>query len=389
MVQTGLENFLKSPPDFLKGQRLGLLCNPASVNASFQHGRILISRRLPGQLQALFTPQHGFYAEKQDNMIESKGLLDPVLNIPIFSLYGETRWPSSTMLDLIDVLLVDLQDVGTRVYTFIYTLSYCMERAAQLGKKVVILDRPNPIGGILVEGNVLEPEFRSFVGRYPIPMRHGMTIGELATLFNNEFGIHCDLSVVPMIGWNRSMYFWDTKLPWILPSPNLPTPASALVYPGQVIWEGTQVSEGRGTTLPFEMMGAPYIVPKEIVSLIGENGIPGVVLRKTGFEPTSNKWSGSLCRGFQLHVTSAADFRPYRASLTLLWAILKAYPDSFEWKTPPYEYEYERLPMDLILGSQKLRVALESGTHPSKLAESWTEELRKFDGTRQKYLIYE
>ncbi len=261
VVKTGLEVFLDTPPPSVKGQRLGLLCNPASVDRRLVHARQRIDRTFPGQLKALYAPQHGFYAEKQDNMIESADRLDPATGLPVFSLYGDTRVPTRSMMDPIDVMLVDLQDVGTRVYTFIYTLSYCMEAARQYGKKIIVLDRPNPVGGLRVEGNLLDPDCSSFVGRYPIPMRHGLTIGELALLFNTHFGIGCDLEVVSMQGWKREMIFSQTGLPWVAPSPNLPTPASAMVYPGQVIWEGTNISEGRGTTQPFELFGAPFIAP--------------------------------------------------------------------------------------------------------------------------------
>ena len=267
-VQTGLESFLDSPPKRVANARLGLLCNPASVDRNLNHARFLIDRRFPGKLTALYSPQHGFFAEKQDNMIESTDIMDPVLKIPVFSLYGNTRIPSEETLDSIDVLLVDLQDVGTRVYTFIYTLSYCLEAAKAFDKKIVVLDRPNPINGLTVEGNCLNPAWRSFVGRYPLPMRHGLTIGELAQLFNDHFEIGCDLTVIPMKGWKRSMFFQQTGLPWVAPSPNLPSPVSAMVYPGQVIWEGTNVSEGRGTTLPFELFGAPYINPEKISTFI-------------------------------------------------------------------------------------------------------------------------
>ena len=230
-VTTGLENLIAHPPEYLKGKRLGLLSNPASVDRHFHHASSLIHHFFPGQLKALFSPQHGFYAEKQDNMIESVHFMEPELNIPVYSLYHDTRIPTKEMFDLIDVLLVDIQDVGTRVYTFIYTVSFCLEKAAELNKQVVILDRPNPIGGIQVEGNLLLNKFASFVGRFPIPMRHGLTIGEISQFFNREFHLGCDLSIIPMTGWERQMYWQDTQLFWIPPSPNLPTPQSCMVYP--------------------------------------------------------------------------------------------------------------------------------------------------------------
>jgi len=293
-VQTGLEKFIAHPPRSLSDGRLGLLCNPASIDMRFQHARELIYQQFPGKLTALFSPQHGFFAEKQDNMIESDDTIDPLLQVPVFSLYGKTRVPTKDMFDLIDTLIIDLQDAGTRVYTFIYTMSYCLEVAEKLGKKIIVLDRPNPVNGISVEGNCLKRDVASFVGRYPIPMRHGLTIGELAILFNSHFNIGCELEVVPMEGWNRHMYFQHTGLPWVPPSPNLPTPLSAMVYPGQVLWEGTNISEGRGTTQPFELFGAPFLSTNKIISGLESENLPGVILRKCVFEPTSNKWQGAM-----------------------------------------------------------------------------------------------
>lgn len=387
-VQTGLECFLKSPPKWVTTARLGLLCNPASVDRKFNHARLRIQQRLADQLKALYSPQHGFFAEKQDNMVESADGVDPVLNLPVYSLYGKTRKPTQSMLDLIDVLLVDLQDVGTRVYTFIYTLSYCLEAAKTVNKKVVVLDRPNPINGQTVEGNCLNPDYRSFVGRYALPMRHGLTIGELAKLFNEHFKIGCDLEIIPMKGWRRSMFFNQTGLPWVAPSPNLPTPVSTMVYPGQVLWEGTNVSEGRGTTLPFELFGAPYLNPEKLVGSIGAASIPGIVLRPVVFEPTANKWQMQPCRGFQIHITDPTQYRPYETSLRLLQAIILHHKNSFEWKQPPYEYETRRLPIDLIIGDRIIRRQLEDMQPIDTLVESWQAGLAEFCEISQRFHIY-
>ena len=387
-TQTGLENLIKTPLDGLKNKRLGLLCNPASVNRQFEHARFLIDKAFPGRLCALFSPQHGFFAEKQDNMIESRHLTDPVLKIPVFSLYGETRIPTKEMFDPIDVLLVDLQDAGTRVYTFIYTVSYCMEAAKAFGKKIVILDRPNPVNGIQIEGNCLKPEWASFVGRYPIPMRHGLTIGELARLFNDHFNIHCDLDVIPMKFWDRRMYYPDTGLPWVAPSPNLPTPASAMVYPGQVIWEGTNVSEARGTTQPFEICGAPFLDTRKILNTLNGPNLSGAILRPLVFEPTSNKWVNTPCRGFQIHITDPYNFNAYQTSLKLLSAILRHHAASFEWKQPPYEYEFEKLPIDLILGDKNLRMRLEKLEEVEDLEKTWKGDLDQFRDMSEKYHLY-
>ena len=388
IVQTGLEHFLKSPPKWVAGARLGLLCNPASVDRKFNHARLAIQQRFANKLKALYSPQHGFFAEKQDNMIESAHSVDPVLNLPVYSLYGKTRKPTKSMLDPIDVLLVDLQDVGTRVYTFIYTLSYCLEAAKTLDKKVVVLDRPNPINGKTLEGNCLNPKYHSFVGRYILPMRHALTIGELAKLFNEHFEIGCDLEIIPMKGWRRSMFFNQTGLPWVAPSPNLPSPVSTMVYPGQVLWEGTNVSEGRGTTLPFEQFGAPYLNPVKIVASIDDRSIPGIVLRPVVFEPTANKWQTQPCRGFQIHITDPERYRPYETSLRLLQAILLQHEKTFEWKQPPYEYETQRLPIDLIIGDRQIRKRIENMESIDSLAESWQSGLDEFAEISQRYHLY-
>ncbi len=387
-VKTGLVRFLESPPKWVANARLGLLCNPASVDRSFNHTRLLIQQHFPGKLTALYSPQHGFFAEKQDNMIESADGVDPVLNLPVYSLYGKTRVPTKAMLDPVDVLLVDLQDVGTRVYTFIYTLSYCLETAKALHKKVVILDRPNPINGRTVEGNCLKPNYRSFVGRYALPMRHALTIGELAKLFNEHFEIGCDLEIIPMKGWKRSMFFPQTGLPWVAPSPNLPNPVSVMVYPGQVLWEGTNVSEGRGTTLPFELFGAPYLNTAKIISSIGSESIPGIVLRPVVFEPTANKWQAQPCQGFQIHVTRPDEFRPYETSLRLLQTVIFHHKETFEWKQPPYEYETRRLPIDLIVGDRKIRKRLENMEPVETIAESWQAELEEFSDISRGFHLY-
>jgi len=388
-VLSGLEVFLENSPAWLADQRLGLLCNPASIDAAFRHARDLIQARFPDQLKALFFPQHGFYSEKQDNMIESQDCLDPNLGIPAFSLYGKTRKPDKGMFDGIDVLVVDLQDVGTRVYTFTSTVSYCMQAARQFHKKVLVLDRPNPIGGLKIEGNCLALDCRSFVGRYPIPMRHGLTIAEFARLINDQYGIACQLSWVPMANWKRRMNFADTGLPWVAPSPNLPTPSSAAVYPGQVIWEGTQVSEGRGTTLPFEYFGAPYVVPERIRSYLGGQTLPGVLLREIAFEPTANKWQGSLCRGFQIHILDPLAYKPYETSLRLLQAFMAVHADSFAWKQPPYEYEFERRPIDLIVGDVDICRRLENLEDPESIFQSWQPALEHYRRMCEPYYLYD
>ncbi len=366
-----------------------MLSNQASTTRYLVHGRKLLQQKYGERLTCLFSPQHGFFSEKQDNMVESDHSLDPLTGLKIFSLYGEHRRPTQEMLSEVDVLLVDLVDVGTRVYTFIYTLAYCMEAAAACGVKVVVLDRPNPIGGSLVEGNLLQPEYSSFVGLYPIPMRHGFTVGEFARYINGEHGLGTDLEVIPVSGWKRDMQFRQTGLPWVAPSPNMPSPETALVYPGQVIWEGTNVSEGRGTTQPFEFVGAPFWQPGELLGKLAENELPGCVLRPVAFEPTSGKWARQCCRGFQIHVTDSGTFMPYRTSLAILQATMLVHPGLFHYKEPPYEYEYIKLPIDLILGDREVREQLESGEPLAGIEAGWLDGLLEFKRRRQQYLLYQ
>jgi len=387
-VITGLERLIADPPAALKGRRLGLLCNQSSTDRRFRHARDLIMAALPGQLSCLFSPQHGFFSDKQDNMIESGHGRDPVSGLPVFSLYAESRRPTPAMFELFDVLLVDLVDVGTRVYTFLSTLAYCLEAAAAAGTQVLVLDRPNPVGGEIVEGNLLNPAWASFVGLYPIPMRHGLSFGELALLLTRHFGLAAEVTVLPIQGWQRRMFFRDTGLPWVFPSPNMPTPETALVYPGQVLWEGTNVSEGRGTTMPFEIFGAPWIEPAAVLAELTDAELAGCHLRPLGFEPTFHKWAGQACRGFQLHVNDPAAFRPLRTSLALLRALLHLYPSDFACKQPPYEYEYQRLPLDLILGDATVRESLAAGVTTAELEQGWQPELREFEALRADVSLY-
>jgi len=389
VIRLGIEQLILVARDTVVGKRLGLLSNQASTDSRFTHSRDLLRRHFPSQLTCLFSPQHGFFSEKQDNMIESDHGLDLESGLPVYSLYGETRKPYPSMFADIDILLVDLIDVGTRVYTFIWTVVHCLEVAKETGVKVVILDRPNPIGGHLVEGNLLRPDCASFVGRCAIPMRHGLTIGELALFCNRELAINADLEVVRMDGWQRHMFFPATGYPWVFPSPNMPSFTAALVYPGQVIWEGTNISEARGTTLPFELFGAPFLQHGELLASLLSVALPGCRLRPLRFEPTSGKWMGQGCNGFQVHVTDPERFRPYRTSLALLQAIQCLYPDQFAYKQPPYEYEFERLPMDLIIGDRRVREALENGVPIEELEHSWQAELADYQERCRAVFLYD
>jgi uncharacterized protein YbbC (DUF1343 family) len=289
----------------------------------------------------------------------------------------------------VDTVLVDIQDVGSRVYTFATTVLYLMEACSQWDKAVIVLDRPNPINGVDVEGNLLDPRYASFVGPYPIPMRHGLTLGELMSLYNEVYDIGCTLSVVRAAGWDRRQYFDETGLPWVMPSPNMPSVETAVVYPGQVVFEGTHVSEGRGTTRPFEIFGAPYVEPDHILQKLEVRALEGAVLRELQFQPTFNKWKGETCRGFQLHVSDRREFRPYRASLAILAAFIRAHPREFRWSEPPYEYVSDMMPVDVILGDPGVRNHLEGGGSVSELESEWQEDLDRFIKIRSRFLLYD
>jgi uncharacterized protein YbbC (DUF1343 family) len=384
----GIDSFLSHPPADMQKKRWGLLSNQASVSKIGFYTKDLLWSKFQNNMKCLFSPQHGFWGTEQDNMIESPDGLDSATGLPIYSLYSQTRRPTDQMMEAIDVLLIDLQDVGTRVYTFITTLAYCLQEARRQGKEVVVFDRPNPITGTAVEGNRLQPAWTSFVGVYPLPMRHGMTMGELAQLFNQELDIGAELRVISMNGWQRCQYFDQTDCPWIIPSPNMPALSTALVYPGQVLWEGTNISEGRGTTRPFEIFGAPFINPKEVKEYLKDVSLPGVRLIEMAFRPTFQKWQGQECRGFFLWVFDRQVFKPYLTSLTLLQAVRALNKDAFQWKLPPYEYETRRLSIDLLIGDQELRQALEAGKSAKELEASWMVGLNNFLELRQKYLLY-
>ncbi len=375
-------------PGRFKGHRLGLLANQASVDGRLNNARDVLSRRFPGQLKVLFGPQHGYGGEDQDNMVETQNSTDNTLNVPVFSLYAQSREPDTGMLDMIDTLIIDLQDVGTRVYTFAATLLNCLRAAAQVGIEVVVLDRPNPLGGERVEGNLLDPACYSFVGPYRLPMRHGLTMGEMARLFKGAFGLDVSLDVVPMEGWRRDMLWSDTSLRWIMPSPNMPLPETAMVYPGQVLWEGTNISEGRGTCRPFEIFGAPFFDVRAIRTRLPAEVPRAYTLQDYRFRPTFNKWAGELCHGFMIHVLDPRTYEPYLSSLTLLSAMMKTHPSDFKWSDPPYEYEYKKKPIDMIMGDVSLRHSLESGEPLPRIRDRWLPELEDFLEWRKPYLLY-
>jgi uncharacterized protein YbbC (DUF1343 family) len=384
----GIDSFLSNPPPDLLNKRWGLLSNQASVNYQGYYSKELLWGKFENNLKVLFSPQHGFWGTEQDNMVETQDCRDTTTGLPLYSLYSTTRRPLPRMMEAMDVLLIDLQDVGTRVYTFITTLAYCLQECRKQGKTVVILDRPNPIDGATIEGNILKNALFSFVGVYALPMRHGLTMGEMARLLNREMEIDALLRVIPIEGWDRSRFFDQTGRPWIHPSPNMPALSTALVYPGQVLWEGTNVSEGRGTTRPFEIFGAPFIDPRKVRKSLKDHFFPGLRLIDVAFRPTFQKWQGQECRGFILWVFDPSVFKPFFTSLTLLQAIRSLYPDDFQWKTPPYEYEWKLLPIDMLIGDQKIRQAVEEGTSMETLETSWQDDLADFAHLREKYLLY-
>lgn len=372
----------------LHGRHVGLVCNPASIDAGFRH---VIDRLIttPGvTVVAVFGPQHGFHAVLQDNMIETPHAQHPRYGIPIYSLYSDTREPTAEMLRDLDLLIIDLQDVGTRVYTYAYTMANCLRAARRHGVPVIVCDRPNPVGGMAVEGPILELGLKSFVGQFPIPLRHGMTIGELAGLFNQHFELGADLDVVPMTGWTRTMYYEDTELPWIMPSPNLPTIDSAVVYPGAVLFEGTNVSEGRGTTRPFELVGAPWIDADRLVDTLDRLKLPGVVFRPVRFKPAFQKHSREVCGGCQLHVTDRRVFASVTVAMVLMQSIQRQDPRAFAWREPPYEYEEVALPIDILAGTERVREQMDHDVPASEIAAGWAPGIADFEETRRRFLLY-
>lgn len=340
-------------PAHLRGRRTGALLHAASVTSGLRPSlSVLEEMDAAGtiKLAALFGPQHGFETTTQDNMIEWRGYRHPRLHIPVHSLYGEHREPTDEMLEGVETIFIDLVDVGARYYTFIWTMLLCLRAAARRGIAVAVADRPNPIDGVTTEGRPQEADHLSFVGLHPLPVRHGKTIGELAELFRTELGLAVDLTVLPVEGWDRRLYHDETGLPWVMPSPNMPACETAVVYPGMCLLEGTNISEGRGTTRPFELFGAPWIDGEKMAAALNSRKLPGVHFRPAAFEPGFQKYAGQICRGAQLHVTDRAAFQPLRTALQILEAVRDAHPREFAWKQPPYEYEHDKLPIEILCG---------------------------------------
>jgi len=372
----------------LRGKRVGVVCNHASVDRGFQHIVDRLAAAEDVTLAAIFGPQHGFRSDVQDNMIETPHGDDPSRRIPVYSLYSETREPTAEMLDGLDVLIIDLQDIGARIYTYIYTMANCLRACGRHGVPVIVCDRPNPINGIDVEGQTLVPGFESFVGLFPIPMRHGMTIGELAGFFNQTFTLGATVDVARMEGWRREMYADATGLPWVMPSPNMPTLDTAIVYPGTVLFEGAMLSEGRGTTRPFELVGAPWIEAERFAREMNGLALPGAYFRPAVFEPTFQKHAKTTCGGCQIHATDRTAFRPVLTGAALLHQFRRFDPVTFAWRQPPYEYEHDKLPIDILAGSSTLREQIESGAAPKDIADSWRDDEAAFRKARQPFLLY-
>jgi len=403
-VKLGVDVFLEKHLDLVKGKRVGLITNPSGINGRLESTADLFFREPAIQLAALYGPEHGVRGDAQAGEYVPF-YFDKKFKVPVFSLYGQSskpepgmlknideymrsfdtvavgKVPEGTMVRDVDVLIYDVQDVGARVYTYIATMAYALQACSESGIEFVLLDRPNPVNGADIEGTILEyPQFSSFVGLFPIPARHGMTLGELAGLFNDKFlSKKAKLTVIPIEGWTRRLWYDQTGLPWVYPSPNMPTLDTATVYPGQVYFEGTNISEGRGTTHPFELFGAPWIDGYVLAKKLNAFGLPGVVFREACFTPTFSKFQGQLCGGTQVHVTDRAVYRSVETALHIIKTIRDTYPDMFE-----FHEEY----FDKIMGTSKVREALENGTNVAEIVAGFKPGLEGFKVLREPYLLY-
>lgn len=387
-TRTGLERLLDDKLHLLHGRRVGLVCNQASVLPDLRHAADVFREHSEINLTTLFGPQHGIRGDVQYNMIETPHVVDRRTGIMVYSLYSEVREPNEEMLADVDDIVVDLQDVGCRIYTFIYTMANCMIAARKFGKRVIVCDRPNPIGGNAVEGNITEHEFKSFVGQFELPTRHGMTIGELARMLNEHFGIGCDLEVVQMEGWSRGMWGDETGLPWVLPSPNIPDVDTCVVFPATVHVEGTELSEGRGTTLPFLLNGAPFIDPYAWASELRKLDFPGVAFREAYFRPTFCEFAGQTCGGIQIHVTDREAFTPVIVGIAIVKSAYDLFSSDFNWRQSAYEYVFDKNPFDVICGTDKIRKQLETGVPITAIEAEWRSGLEAFTNARAPFLLY-
>jgi len=387
---SGLDVVSMHLPDGLHGKKIGILCHASSITSDYRHITEVFASLNLCRLAAVFGPQHGLHGQTQDNMIEWEGSSDSLLKIPIYSLYGENRKPTPEMLRHIEVLVADLQDVGARLYTYIWTIKLCMEACAEAGIPVYILDRPNPIGKIQADGPVLRKEFFTFVGGASIPMCHRMTIGEIALWLKNKYYPSCELHVIRAEGWRRNSLYRETGLPWVLPSPNMPTPETTMVYPGMVLAEALNLSEGRGTVIPFELTGAPFVNGSKLLAELRSRNITGCAFRSHDFIPTFNKFAGQYCQGIQIHVTDAAVFRPVLTALHLFDAIIKTSPaGSLTFNPPPYEYEYHLMPFDILSGDSRMREVLEKGLSLDDEISRWDASIESFNEEFSQMALYE
>ncbi len=385
-VKTGIDVCVENKFKKFKGKKIGLLIHPASVDSKLRYTQDLFLKNC--DVKVLFTPEHGLDGTKE-YMEDVKSFNDSRSGLPVYSLYGETLKPTDEMLQKIDTMVIDLQDVGSRYYTFIWTMALTIQACAQNKKRVIILDRPNPINGIILEGPVLETDFSSFVGLYPIPVRHSMTIGELAIMLNSQFKIGAEIEVIKMQGWNRKMWFNETRIPWVMPSPNMATLETAIVYPGMCLLEGTNISEGRGTTRPFEFFGAPWLDNLKLCQELNKENLPGIVFRPIHFIPSASKFKNKLCKGAQLHITQRDEFLPFLTGIYIIKVIKNMYPKFFEWRKPPYEYEEKKLPFDSLVGNSWLRKYIEQNIGAiQELPLQWEKELKSFNSIRKQYLLY-
>jgi uncharacterized protein YbbC (DUF1343 family) len=390
-MRTGLEKLLDDPRRVLGRARVGLIANPTTVDRRLRHAADLLHASSDVDLRMLFGPEHGIRGSAQD-MIGVDAARDPGTGLPEVSLYGATfasLSPSEEHLAGLDALVFDVQDVGARYYTYAATMALCMKAAKPRGIKVVVLDRPNPIGGLQVEGGGLEPGLENFCALYPVPQRHALTVGELARLYNTTFGIGCDLDVVPCEGWSRESYYDETDLPWVMPSPNMPTLDTAIVYPGMCLLEGTNLSEGRGTTRPFELCGAPFVDGRALAAELESYEIDGVTFRPCTIEPMFQKHARKRCGAVQLHVTDRRAFDSYRVGLGVLVAVRKLWPREFAWRTEAYEFRDDAMAIDLLTGNPTVREAIDAGRDLSTVANIASHGTTMFDSGRNAALLYE
>ena len=388
-VVPGIEVLCGREAGLVRGARVGLIAHPASVTRSLAHAAEALTAA-GARVVRLFAPEHGSGGGAQD-MVAVDERRDALTGLPVVSLYGDDEaslTPSEAALAGLDLLVADLADVGARYYTFYATIVRALGAAARAGLRVVVCDRPNPLGGVLIEGNLVAPGYRSFVGELPVPNRHGMTVGELCRFAAVERGLALDLTVVPCAGWSRAQWWDATGLPWVLPSPNMPTLETATVYPGMCLVEGTNLSEGRGTTRPFELAGAPWLDGRALAAQLDRWGLPGVAFRPARFLPAFQKHAGSECQGVQVHVTDRLAFRPVLTGVAFLAAARAQDPARFRWRTEPYEFVADRPAIDLLAGGPGWREALETGVEPAVIAAAWAADEAEFTRLREPSLLY-